>query len=93
MNEVQRQTFVTDVLDNYLALGLGGLSKKDTKEFWFIFWISKDFPTIFHSVVIQSIQEVSVLLKTPVNKVKQLSYETSLKYGESSWEQVKAQLF
>ena len=91
MNVVQKQTFESEFLENYLKVGLGGLSKKDTEALVMYlldkYGLDDEFP-----LSSASNQEVSALLKTPVNKVKQLRYEAGLKYSGSIEDQAKARL-
>ena len=91
MNVVQKQTFESEFLENYLKVGLGGLSKKDT-EALVMYLLDKYGLDDESPLSSASNQEVSALLKTPVNKVKQLRYEAGLKYSGSIEDQAKARL-
>ncbi len=91
MNVVQKQTFESEFLDNYLKVGLGGLSKKDTEAL--VMYLLDKYGLVDGSpLTSNSNQQVSALLRTPVNKVKLLRYEAGLKYGGNIEDQAKARL-
>jgi hypothetical protein len=85
------KTFENEFFDNYLSLGLGGMSKKDTESL--VMYLIDKYG-INGGVPLRSYpnQEVSAILKTPVNKIKQLRYESGLKYWGRVEDQAKARL-
>lgn len=87
----KKETFESEFLDHYLAVGLGGLTKKDTDAL-VMYLIDKYGVTDGPPLRNLPNQEVSALLKTPVNKIKQLRYEAGLKFWGRIEDQAKARL-
>ncbi len=87
----KKKTFESEFLEHYLAVGLGGLTKKDTDAL-VMYLIDKYGVTDGPSLRNLPNQEVSALLKTPVNKIKQLRYEAGLKFWGRIEDQAKARL-
>jgi len=85
------KTFESEFLEHYLAFGLGGLTKKDTDAL-VMYLIDKYGVTDGPSLRNLPNQEVSALLKTPVNKIKQLRYESGLKFWGRIEDQAMARL-
>lgn len=87
----EKETFESEFLKYYLAVGLGGLAKKDTDAL-VMYLIDKYGVACGPALRNLPNQEVSALLKTPVNKIKQLRYESGLKYWGEIEDQAKARL-
>jgi len=74
-------TFQSEFLQHYLAFGIGALGKRDTDALVMYLLDKYGLPGAgaLHKY---SNQETSVLLRAPVSRIKQLRYESGLKYGE-----------
>ena len=75
------ETFQADFLKHYLAFGIGALGKRDTDALVMHLLDKYGLPGAgpLHKY---SNQDTSVLLRAPVSRIKQLRYESGLKYGE-----------
>ena len=78
-------------LEQYMAVGFGGLSKKDT-EVLIMHLLDEHGGGPFPALRPKSNQDLSVLLKAPVNKIRQLRYEAGLKYAGDVEQLAKAKL-
>ncbi len=74
-------TFQSEFLKHYLAFGIGALGKRDTDALVMHLLEKYGLPGV-GSLQKYSNQDVSVLLRAPVARIKQLRYEAGLKYGE-----------
>ena len=75
------QTFQSEFLQHYLTFGIGALGKRDTDALVMYLLDKYGLPGAgpLHKY---SNQDTSVLLRAPVSRIKQLRYESGLKYGE-----------
>src|SRR5689334_22715642 len=75
------ESFQSEFLKHYLAFGIGGLGKRDTDALVMHLLDKYGLPGAgpLHKY---SNQDTSVLLRAPVSRIKQLRYESGLKYGE-----------
>ena len=75
------ETFQSEFLKHYLTFGIGALGKRDTDALVMHLLDKYGLPGAgpLHKY---SNQDASVLLRAPVSRIKQLRYESSLKYGE-----------
>lgn len=83
--------FESAFLERFTAYGLGGLTKRDT-EVLVMYLLDTFGGGEFGKLNSLSNQEVSVKLKIPVSKVKQLRYEAGLKHGGDADSQARARL-
>src|SRR4051794_27101493 len=74
-------TFQADFLKHYLAFGIGALGKRDTDALVMHLLEKYGLPGAgpLHKY---SNQDASVLLRAPGSRIKQLRYESGLKYGD-----------
>jgi len=86
-----KETFQSEFLQHYLAVGIGALGKKDTDALVMHLLDKYGLPG-GSPLASYPNQEVSALLKAPVSKIKQLRYEAGLKYGGRVEDQAKARL-
>lgn len=84
-------SFEDEFLSRYLAVGLGALGKKDT-EVLVMHLLDQHGGGPHKALRSRSNQDVSVLLKTPVSRIRQLRYEAGLKYSGDPEELAKAKL-
>jgi len=75
------ETFQSEFLRHYLAFGIGALGKRDTDAL-VMYLLDKYGLAGAGPLHKYSNQDASVLLRAPVSKIKQLRYESGLKYGE-----------
>ncbi len=86
--------FKTKFLQHYLAAGMGSLSKRDIDAL-VMYLLDEEGSHIDSSPLkVNSNQQVSLKLRTPVSKIKSLRYEAALKYGKdlaqhAKWEMLK----
>lgn len=85
------ESFKTEFLRHYLALGMGALSKKDI-DVLVMHLLDKFGYDASGPLYKYPNQEASALLKIPATKVKQLRYESGLKFGGRVEDQAKARL-
>src|SRR5689334_11739959 len=74
------ESFQSEFLKHYLAFGIGGLGKRDTDALVMHLLDKYGLPGAgpLHKY---SNQDTSVLLRAPVSRIKQLRYESGLKYA------------
>ena len=75
------ENFQSEFLKHYLAFGIGVLGKRDTDALVMHLLEKYGLPGA-GPLRKYSNQDVSVLLRAPVSRIKQLRYESGLKYGE-----------
>jgi hypothetical protein len=75
------EDFQSEFLKHYLAFGIGALGKRDTDALVMHLLEKYGLPGAgpLHKY---SNQDASVLLRAPVSRIKQLRYESGLKYGD-----------
>ena len=75
------ESFQSEFLKHYLTFGIGALGKRDTDALVMYLLDKYGLPGAgpLHKY---SNQDASVLLRAPVSRIKQLRYESGLKYGE-----------
>lgn len=75
------ENFQSEFLKHYLAFGIGALGKRDTDALVMHLLEKYGLPGAgpLHKY---SNQDASVLLRAPVSRIKQLRYESGLKYGD-----------
>ncbi|HRE18435.1 MAG TPA: hypothetical protein PLW86_15425, partial [Rhodocyclaceae bacterium] len=88
---MNKNTFQSEFLQHYLAVGIGALGKKDTDALVMHLLDTYGLPGGSPLAAYPN-QEVSALLKAPVAKIKQLRYEAALKYGGRVEDQARARL-
>ena len=91
MHTMAKDTFQSEFLQHYLAVGIGALGKKDTDALVMHLLDKYGLPGGTPLAGYPN-QEVSALLKAPVSKIKQLRYEAGLKYGGRVEDQARARL-
>jgi hypothetical protein len=74
------ENFQTEFLRNYLMFGIGTLGKRDTDAL-VMYLLDKYGLSGTGPLHKYSNQDASVLLRAPVSRIKQLRYESGLKYG------------
>ncbi len=85
------ETFKSEFLQHYMSVAIGALSKKDTDAL-VMHLLDKYGLDEGGPLARYPNQEVSVLLRVPAVKVRQLRYEAGLKYGGRVEDQAKARL-
>lgn len=80
--------FKTKFLQRYLAAGIGSLTKRDIDAL-VMHLLDEEGRADSQPFKGMSNQQVSLLLRTPVSKIKALRYEAALKYGGSSGDLAK----
>src|SRR5262245_15555276 len=78
---ISKDNFQSEFLKHYLAFGIGALGKRDTDALVMHLLDKYGLPGAgpLHKY---SNQDASVLLRAPVSRIKQLRYESGLKYGD-----------